>query len=112
MKLIWKLPLTRYVSDVRLISAVEERSRIQIEGRDWWFRLEFLNINIVLDMHLENGITGALSLHFDCTPCVRNLKTKRIINNVNDGDRRSNDVSHFNALELCQILIVDVKCLR
>lgn len=58
---------------MRLISAVEQSLCVQIEGGNWWFGLEFIDINVVLDVHLKNGITSALSLHLNCTPSIWNL---------------------------------------
>lgn len=46
------VPLTTRIIDVRLIPAVKVGICSQIEGWNWRFRLESLDVDIVLHVHL------------------------------------------------------------
>ena len=67
------LPLTDDVADVRLIPAVEDGTRGQIEGRHGRLRLELVRIDRVLDVHLKDGIADTGCLHSHRTPSIRDL---------------------------------------
>lgn len=59
---------------MRLITSMEYGTILQSKGIHRWFCLEFGYIHIILNMHLQNGITGTSGLHFNCAPSIRNLK--------------------------------------
>jgi len=78
--------LTSNVGDVRLISAVEDCLSVKPKGWHRWFGLELLNVDIVLHVHLQDGITSTLGLDFDGSPGVWNLKKigdKTLIGRIN-----------------------------
>lgn len=67
------LPLTCCVGYVRLITAVEKSLGDQLKRFDRWFRLELFDVDVVLNMQLQNRITGTFGLYFNRTPGIWNL---------------------------------------
>jgi hypothetical protein len=67
-------PLAAPVRDVRLVAAVELHLCSQVEGGYRRRCLEPLQVHVVLHAHLQDGVAGALCLHFHCAPRLGNLE--------------------------------------
>lgn len=69
-------PLTTFIGNMGLISAMEDGSCDNIKWTNWRLCLVLDNVNIVLDSHLKNGVASTSSLNFHSTPSLRNLQKR------------------------------------
>ena len=69
--------LTDVVSDVRAVAAREAETRSQVESGHWWRSYEPLDIDVVLQRQLDDGVAGAAGLNFHGAPRVGDVHELR-----------------------------------